>query len=128
MFKIRHIRRPFLLPLSFVYFLIVQIRNWLFDIRFLRSHKFKLPVISVGNITVGGTGKTPHVEYLAQLLKKDYKIAVLSRGYKRNTRDFILASEKSGITDIGDEPKQIKLKFPEIHVAVDNDRAEGVRM
>jgi tetraacyldisaccharide 4'-kinase len=76
---------------------------------------------------VGGTGKTPHVEYLVQLLRNDYKLAVLSRGYKRKTNQFILASKSSGITEIGDEPKQIKLKFPGVYVAVDSNRVRGIR-
>jgi tetraacyldisaccharide 4'-kinase len=86
-----------------------------------------MPVISVGNITVGGTGKTPHVEYLVQLLKNDYKLAVLSRGYKRKTNHFILASKKTSVSDVGDEPLQIKLKFPDINVAVERNRVKGVR-
>ncbi len=123
----RQIARPALLPLSFLYGLIVQARNLLFDLRILRSTRFRLPVIAVGNITVGGTGKTPHVEYLIRLLRHDYKVAVLSRGYKRKTRHFILATTKSGVTDIGDEPRQMKLKFPDVHVAVENKRVKGIR-
>lgn len=123
----RQIARPVLLPLSFLYGLIVQARNLLFDLRILRSTRFKLPVIAVGNITVGGTGKTPHVEYLIRLLSHEYKVAVLSRGYKRKTRHFILATTKSGVTDIGDEPRQMKLKFPDVHVAVENKRVKGIR-
>jgi tetraacyldisaccharide 4'-kinase len=122
----RHIPRPALIPLSLFYGLVVLVRNLLFDLRILKSRRFKLPVISVGNITVGGTGKTPHVEYLIALLKNDYKLAVLSRGYKRKTKDFILASAKSRVTDIGDEPLQIKLKFPDVHVAVERNRVKGV--
>jgi tetraacyldisaccharide 4'-kinase len=81
----------------------------------------------LGNITVGGTGKTTHVEYLVQLLKNDYKVAVLSRGYRRKTKDFVLASVKSHVSEIGDEPLQIKLKFPDVHVAVNNNRVTGVK-
>jgi tetraacyldisaccharide 4'-kinase len=123
----RHIVRPLLLPLSLLYGLVVLIRNLLFDFRIMRSTRFKLPVISVGNITVGGTGKTPHVEYLVQLLKNDFKLAVLSRGYKRKTKGFILASKKTGVADIGDEPLQIKLKFPDVNIAVEHNRVKGVR-
>ena len=123
----RIIRRPALLPFSPFYGMVVRIRNLLFDINILRSTRFNIPVISVGNITVGGTGKTPHVEYLVQLLRNDYKLAVLSRGYKRKTNQFILASKSSGITEIGDEPKQIKLKFPGVYVAVDSNRVRGIR-
>jgi tetraacyldisaccharide 4'-kinase len=127
MARIRHILRPVLFPFSLLYGLGVLTRNLLFDLQILRSKKFRLPVISVGNITVGGTGKTPHVEYLAHLLKHDFKLAVLSRGYKRKTRHFILASKKTGVTEIGDEPLQIKLKFPDIYVAVERDRVKGVK-
>ncbi|MBN1789440.1 MAG: tetraacyldisaccharide 4'-kinase [Bacteroidales bacterium] len=123
----RQIARPVLLPLSFLYGLIVWARNLLFDTRILRSTRFKLPVIAVGNITVGGTGKTPHVEYLIRLLKHEYKIAVLSRGYKRKTRHFILATTTSGVTDIGDEPRQMKLKFPDVPIAVERNRVKGVQ-
>ena len=123
----RNIRRPVLLPFSPFYGMGVRIRNLLFDLNILKSNRFSIPVISVGNITVGGTGKTPHVEYLIQLLRNDYKLAVLSRGYKRRTNHYILASKNSGISEIGDEPKQIKLKFPGIHVAVDSDRVHGIK-
>jgi tetraacyldisaccharide 4'-kinase len=123
----RHLPRPALLPFSLFYGLVVLVRNLLFDLGILRSTRFKLPVISVGNITVGGTGKTPHVEYLVQLLKNDYKLAMLSRGYKRKTKNFILASTKSKVAEIGDEPLQIKLKFPKVHVAVDRNRVKGVK-
>ena len=118
--------RPLLLPFSFFYWIGVTIRNLLFDLRVLRSTGFDIPVISIGNITVGGTGKTPHVEMLVRMLKSDYRIAVLSRGYKRKSTGFIMASRHSLVSDIGDEPMQIKNKFPEISVAVDNDRVHGV--
>ena len=79
----------------------------MYDYKMIRSTEFPIPVISVGNITVGGTGKTPHIEYMAELLKDDFNVATLSRGYKRKTRQFILADENSGVHDIGDEPVQI---------------------
>jgi tetraacyldisaccharide 4'-kinase len=123
----RHIIRPALLPLSLLYGFAILIRNLLFDLQILRSVRFKLPVISIGNITVGGTGKTPHVEYLIQLLKDDFRIAILSRGYRRKTRSFVLASRKSKVADIGDEPRQMKLKFPDVPIAVDRNRVGGVR-
>ncbi|MBN2611522.1 MAG: tetraacyldisaccharide 4'-kinase [Bacteroidales bacterium] len=113
-------------PVSLIYGTVIFIRNLLFDIGFLKQHSFPQPVISVGNITVGGTGKTPHVEYLVKLLEKECSVAVLSRGYKRKTKGFILASPGSGTDEIGDEPKQIKDKFPQIHVAVSEKRVEGV--
>ncbi|MFO7658330.1 MAG: tetraacyldisaccharide 4'-kinase [Bacteroidales bacterium] len=113
-------------PLSLLYGAVIFIRNLLFDKGFLKQRSFPLPVISVGNITAGGTGKTPHVEYLVKLLEKEYRIAVLSRGYKRKTSGFILASPASGVDEIGDEPKQIKDKFPEVQVAVSEKRVAGV--
>ena len=122
----RQIQRPLLLPLSLFYWIGVTIRNRLFDLRVLHSTGFGIPVVSVGNITVGGTGKTPHVEMLVRMLKSDYRIAVLSRGYKRRSTGFIMASRHSLVSDIGDEPMQIKNKFPDISVAVDGDRVHGV--
>lgn len=116
-----------LYPFSLLYGLVAMIRNLLYDYNIIKSFKFPIPVISVGNITVGGTGKTPHVEYLVNLLKDEFKVAVLSRGYKRKTRHFILAGPDSGIQDIGDEPVQIKQKFPDVHVAVDRKRVNGVQ-
>jgi tetraacyldisaccharide 4'-kinase len=86
-----------------------------------------MPIISVGNITVGGTGKTPHVEMLIRFFKDEYRLAVLSRGYKRKSTGFVMASRKSFVSEIGDEPMQIKTKFPEIMVAVDNHRVHGVK-
>lgn len=116
-----------LAPLSFLYGLGVRVRNILFNWGMLPSEEFPVPVISVGNLAVGGTGKTPHVEYLIRLLKDKYKIAVLSRGYKRKTKDFVLADDKSSYLTIGDEPFQIKRKFPDILVAVDSNRRRGIR-
>jgi tetraacyldisaccharide 4'-kinase len=113
-------------PLSLLYGFIISIRNILFDLKILKSTEFRIPVISVGNITVGGTGKTPHVEYLIRLLKNEFTIAVLSRGYKRKTRDFIMAGTTSCSSQIGDEPKQLKQKFPDVHVAVDRKRVHGI--
>lgn len=106
--------------------MIVFFRNKLFDWKILKQKKYPLPVICVGNITVGGTGKTPHIEYLIELLSDKYKVAVLSRGYKRKTTGFILATDKSTATDIGDEPYQIKNKYQNILVAVDAKRQRGI--
>jgi tetraacyldisaccharide 4'-kinase len=122
-FKIQYV---LLYPLSLIYGIIVWFRNCLFDFKIIKSHEFTIPVISVGNITVGGTGKTPHVEYLVRLLKEDYSIATLSRGYKRKTSGFILSSQDSIAEEIGDEPCQIKHKFPDINVAVDANRVRGI--
>ena len=118
--------RFLLYPFSLLYGIAVFVRNMLFDFHILKSRQFNLPVISVGNITVGGTGKTPHVEYLVKLLKDDFKIAVLSRGYKRKTKGFVIADDKPNPEDIGDEPAQIKLKYLDIEVAVNADRVEGI--
>ncbi len=116
-----------LYPFSLLYGLIVWIRNILFDYEIIKSNEFPIPIISVGNITVGGTGKTPHIEYLVELLKDEFQVATLSRGYRRKTRDFILAGPDSGVHEIGDEPVQIKQKYPDIHVAVDRRRVNGIR-
>ena len=113
-------------PLSFLYGLGVELRSQLFELNILKSRSFTTPVISVGNITVGGTGKTPHVEYLVRLLSNEAKVAVLSRGYKRKTHGYQLADKDSTMRDIGDEPYQMKLKFPNIEVAVDANRCEGI--
>ncbi len=110
-----------------VYALIVSIRNFMYNSGILRQHEFDIPIIAVGNITVGGTGKTPHAEHLLSLLKKQFNVAFLSRGYKRKTKGFILATNKLGIADIGDEPVQIKQKFPEIPVAVCENRVKGIQ-
>jgi tetraacyldisaccharide 4'-kinase len=116
-----------LYPFSLIYGFVIWIRNSLFDIGILTSVEFPIPIISVGNITVGGTGKTPHTEFLVELLKDEFKVATLSRGYKRKTRKFVLASSDSEVRDIGDEPVQIKQKFPDIHVAVDRKRVNGIK-
>lgn len=117
-----------LTPFAWLYGVVIWIRNTLYDNGVLISEGFNLPVISVGNITVGGTGKTPHVEYLAQLLlEEDLRIATLSRGYKRKTRDFRIASPESTAREIGDEAMQVKHRFPEITVAVDRNRVNGIQ-
>jgi tetraacyldisaccharide 4'-kinase len=116
-----------LLPFSWIYGAGVWLRNKLFDRGILPSEEFPVPIISIGNIVVGGTGKTPHTEYLIRLLKKNYRVAVLSRGYKRKTSGFILAGETSDSRTIGDEPFQMHRKFPDILVAVDADRRRGIK-
>lgn len=115
-----------LLPLSWFYGLAVKARNFCFDVGLLKSRSFHVPVISVGNITVGGTGKTPHVEYIIRLLQKQYKVAVLSRGYKRKTKGYIVADENATARTIGDEPFQVKQNFPDATVAVCKKRTEGI--
>lgn len=99
----------------------------MFDCGMLRSEKFDVPVICVGNITVGGSGKTPHTEYLVDLLRDKYQVAVLSRGYKRKSKGFQVADVDGEMETVGDEPFQMKRKFPEAHVAVDADRRNGIR-
>ncbi len=123
----RKILSPILLPFSLIYGLIIYIRNRFYDYGIFKSTSFNIPIISIGNITVGGTGKTPHVEYLADLLKSEFSVATLSRGYKRKTKGFILAGDQSTAKEIGDEPRQIKQKFPNIEVAVDSKRVRGIQ-
>jgi tetraacyldisaccharide 4'-kinase len=116
----------FLKLLSLFYGIVSAIRNELFDLKILPSREFDLPIISIGNITVGGTGKTPHTEYIAQLLKSGFKVAILSRGYKRKTRGFFIVESTSKVKQVGDEPLQIKLKFNSVTVAVDASRVRGI--
>ncbi len=113
-------------PLSWLYGLGVGFRNFLFDVGVLKQRAYKVPIISVGNITVGGTGKTPHVEYLVKLFQGKAHTAVLSRGYKRKSRGFLLATKDTPMRDIGDEPYQMKQKFPNVEVAVDGKRIRGI--
>ena len=120
-------RKILLYPFSLIYGTITGIRNFLYNTGILPNHEFSLPVICVGNITVGGTGKTPHTEYLIDLLKKYFRVATLSRGYKRKTIGFRIASPSVNVSEIGDEPLQIFRKHPDITVAVDRDRVNGVR-
>jgi tetraacyldisaccharide 4'-kinase len=118
--------RKILFPFSVLYGLITSIRNFLFDKGILKSYSFDLPIIAVGNLSVGGTGKTPQIEYLIRLLSPNYKIATLSRGYKRKSEGFVLADENSDAAILGDEPFQFYKKFPNIQVAVDADRRNGI--
>ena len=116
-----------LLPLSWLYGIASGFRNLLFDAGLLKSRAFTIPIISVGNITVGGAGKTPHVEYLIRLLRDRVRVAVLSRGYKRRSRGYQLAGQTTTADIIGDEPYQMWKKFgPDIHVAVNAKRCEGI--
>ena len=118
--------RKILFPLAFLYWLVTFIRNWLYDKGIFKSFSFDIPIIAVGNLSVGGTGKTPQIEYLIRLLSDNYKVAVLSRGYKRTTKGFILADENASASSIGDEPFQFYSKFPNIQVAVDANRKSGI--
>lgn len=114
-------------PLSWVYGRGVQLRNLGFEWGLLKQTSYEVPVICVGNITVGGTGKTPHTEMLLRMLMPDHRVAVLSRGYKRKSRGFRLADSKTPMREIGDEPWQMKQKFPQAIVAVDTNRRRGIR-
>ena len=118
--------RKILFPFAILYGLVTSIRNFLFDIGILKSYSFDLPIIAVGNLSVGGTGKTPQIEYLIRLLSGKYKIATLSRGYKRQSEGYVLADSTSNAMVLGDEPFQFYQKFPGIQVAVDADRKNGI--
>ena len=118
--------RILLFPLAIVYWFIILIRNKLYDTQILGSASFGLPLICVGNLSVGGTGKSPMVELLVRNLKDDFKVATLSRGYKRKTKGYALADEHSSALEIGDEPMQFKLKFPGVPVAVGEERLDAI--
>ncbi len=118
--------RLLLFPFAILYGFITLFRNFLFDKGILKSHSFDLPVIAVGNLSVGGTGKTPQIEYLIRLLSQKYKLATLSRGYKRKSEGFVLANSSTQISEIGDEPFQFHQKFKNIAVAVDANRKNGI--
>lgn len=115
-----------LFPFACLYGLIIGLRNKLFDWKIIPSTSFSIPVISIGNLSAGGTGKTPHTEYLVNLLKDRYDVAILSRGYRRKTKGFIMASDGHTQTEIGDEPRQYLKKFPGITLAVDECRKKGI--
>jgi tetraacyldisaccharide 4'-kinase len=116
-----------LYPFSLVFGAVTAIRNFMYNTGILPHHEFRLPVICVGNITVGGTGKTPHTEYLVELLRKEFRVATLSRGYRRKSSGFRIASSSDEVREIGDEPMQIHRKFPDVTVAVDRNRVNGVK-
>ena len=118
--------RKILFPFAILYGFITSIRNFLFDNGILKSNSFDVPIIAVGNLSVGGTGKTPQIEYLIRLLSPKYKVATLSRGYKRQSKGFVLADSTSNAAILGDEPFQFFTKFSNIQVAVDADRKNGI--
>ena len=118
--------RKILFPIAIIYWLVTFVRNWLYDVGFFKSKSYDLPIIAIGNLSAGGTGKTPHTEYLIRLLKDKYKVAVLSRGYKRSTKGFVLAIEGISAAELGDESYQIHAKFPDVSVAVCEDRQTGI--
>ena len=119
--------RKILFPFSIVYGFATRIRNWAFDTGLLKSEKFGIPVIAVGNLNVGGTGKSPLIETMIRLLQEHCKTAVLSRGYGRKTKGFLLADEQSNAAQLGDEPFQFYRKFKRVTVAVDEKRARGIK-
>jgi len=125
-FRKMNLLRKILFPFAILYGFITSIRNFLFDKGILKSYSFDLPIIAVGNLSVGGTGKTPQIEYLIRLLSEKYKVATLSRGYKRQSEGFILANESSDALELGDEPFQFYQKFKDIQVAVDANRKNGI--
>lgn len=119
--------RFLLFPLALLYGFGIKIRNLLFDLKVLNAEKFEIPIVSVGNLIAGGSGKTPMVEYIIRLLGENETIATLSRGYKRKTRGYKLAGENESFETLGDEPTQYHEKFPKIKVAVCEKRREGIR-
>ncbi len=118
--------RRFLFPIALIYRLVTTIRNYAYDLQIYKSYRAEIPVIAVGNLSVGGTGKTPQIEYLIRLLSQQHKISTLSRGYKRKSEGFVLANATTEIEDIGDEPFQFFSKFKQISVAVDVNRVNGI--
>jgi tetraacyldisaccharide 4'-kinase len=121
------ILRFLLFPFAIIYDLVTTFRNFLFEMDVFKQKTFPIPVIVVGNLSVGGTGKTPQIEYLIRLLKNKCKIAVLSRGYKRKTSGFLQVTESHSAIDVGDEPLQFFKKFPNVFVAVDENRVSGIQ-
>ena len=125
-FRKMNFLRKIVFPLALLFKGITSLRNFLYDKDIFKSYSFDVPVIVVGNLSVGGTGKTPQIEYLIRLLSDKYKIATLSRGYKRKSKGFILADANANATIIGDEPFQFYSKFPNIQVAVAANRKNGI--
>ena len=120
--------RLILLPFSWIYGFVTFLRNLFYDVEIFKSYLIPKKSICVGNLAIGGTGKSPHVSYLVNLLKENTKISILSRGYGRTTKGFILANENSKGTEIGDEPKMYLSQFhPNVNVIVCEKRAEGVQ-
>ncbi len=118
--------RVLLYPFALIYGAVVWLRNRLYDIGFYSSIEFDVPVVNVGNLSVGGTGKTPHIEYLIRLLQYQYRVATMSRGYKRRTQGFLLAGEDTNALHIGDEPMQYHMKHPDLVVSVAEERMTGI--
>ena len=125
-FRVMLFLRKILYPFSIIYDIVTSVRNFFFDKGIFKSKSYDLPVLAVGNLCVGGTGKSPMIEYLIRLLKDDFRIATLSRGYRRKSDGFVLGNSTSTADDLGDEPMQFHQKFPDIKVAVDGDRQNGI--
>ncbi|MFC4739624.1 tetraacyldisaccharide 4'-kinase [Flavobacterium ponti] len=123
-----NILRKLLFPVALLYWLVTFIRNFLYDVGFFKSETFDIPIIAVGNLSVGGTGKSPQIEYLIRLLSDNYQVATLSRGYKRSTTGFVLADFNANAKTLGDEPYQFYSKYPKTIVAVDENRVEGIEI
>lgn len=115
-----------LFPFSILYGIVISLRNLLYNRQIFKSTSFSIPTIGIGNLSVGGTGKTPHIEYLIMLLKEHIQVSVLSRGYKRKTNGFLMVDSQMSALDSGDEPLQYKRKFPYVHVAVSENRMFGI--
>lgn len=126
LYYIFSVARLLLYPFALLYGGIVWIRNRMYDSGFFSSIRFSVPVIAVGNLSTGGTGKTPHVEYLIRMLQYRYRVATMSRGYKRHTQGFVLADIHTNALRIGDEPMQYFMKFPELAVSVAEERMTGI--
>jgi tetraacyldisaccharide 4'-kinase len=118
--------RRFLLPFSLLYGLIVAIRNYLFDSGRFKSNSYSIPIIGIGNLTTGGTGKTPHIEYLIRLLSSEFRCATISRGYGRKSKGFIFAELPTNTSLIGDEPMQYLTKFKDVTICVSENRIEAI--
>lgn len=119
--------RFLLFPFAIIYSIVTTLRNYFFDLGLFASTSFDKPIIAVGNLSVGGTGKTPQIEYLIKLLKPKYKIGVLSRGYGRTTKGFVLVNETKNASEVGDEPLQFSKKFDDVIIAVDENRVHGIQ-
>jgi len=118
--------RVLLLPFALIYGWIVSLRNWMYDKKYLHAVQFNVPLICVGNLSLGGTGKSPMVEHILSILSDDYKVGTLSRGYKRKTKGYALANHLTTALEIGDEPMQFHIKFPNVSVAVGERRIEAI--
>ena len=120
--------RYLLLPFSFIYGSITAIRNLLFDYGIFKSQSYRIPIICIGNLSVGGEGKTPHTQYIINLLKKDYKVTILSRGYGRKTSILQYVETTSDSLQVGDEPLQLKKNNPNCLVVVEKNRNKGIKL